>query len=63
MCVAGIKNRVLKAYMLAAGKNLLFEQKKDRLFIRGLPLRTPDPMDTVVVLEIEGMPEAVPPSF
>ncbi|MEM3747716.1 MAG: alpha-L-fucosidase [Thermoproteota archaeon] len=63
MCVAGIKNRVLKAYMLVSGRKLPFEQKEDRLFIRGLPLRAPDPIDTVVVLETEGKPEAVPPSF
>jgi len=63
MCVTGINNRVLKTYMLATGKRLPFEQKEDRLFIRGLPLRSPDPIATVVVLEIEGKPEATPPSF
>ena len=63
MCVAGVKNSVLRAYMLATGKDVPFEQKADRLFVRGLPLRPPDPMDTVVALELEGKPEAMPASF
>jgi len=63
MCVAGIKNRVLRAYLLATGEELPFEQRGDRLFVRGLPPRAPDPIDTVVALELEGEPEAMPASF
>jgi len=63
MCVAGIKNRVLRTHMLATGKELPFEQKGDRLFVRGLPPRAPDPIDTVVALELEGKPEAMSASF
>jgi alpha-L-fucosidase len=63
MCVAGIKNRVLGAHMVATGKRLSFEQKRDRLFVRGLPVRSPDPTDAVIALELEGKPEAVPGSF
>ena len=63
MCVAGVKNNVLKAYMLATGKKLQFEQQRDCLFIRGLPSRSPDPVDTVVALELDGKPEAMPASF
>lgn len=62
-CVAGIKNRVLRAYMLATGKDLPFEQKEDRLFVRGLPDKAPDPIDTVVALELEGVPETVKSTF
>ncbi|MBS7634277.1 alpha-L-fucosidase [Candidatus Bathyarchaeota archaeon] len=63
MCVSGIKNKVLRAYMLATENPLPFEQKDDRLFIHGLPLRPLDPINTVVALEIDGKPETVPPSF
>jgi len=63
MCVAGIKNQVLRAYMLVTGDELPFEQRRDRLFVRGLPSRAPDPIDTVVALELEGEPEAAPASF
>jgi len=61
--VAGIANRVLKAYMLATGRNLPFDQQKDRLFVQGLPSNSPDPIDTVIALEIEGKPETMPASF
>jgi len=63
MCVAGIKNRVIKAYMLATGKKLPFDQRRDRLFVRGLPPKAPDPIDTVVTIELEGKPETLPASF
>lgn len=62
-CVAGIKNKVVKAHLLATEKSLPFEQRGDRLFIRGLPKTPPDPIDTVIMLELEGKPEAAPPSF
>jgi alpha-L-fucosidase len=63
MCVAGIKNKVLRTYMLATGKELPFEQKEDRLFVRGLPSKAPDPTDTVIAIELDGPPEAVPETF
>ncbi|MEM2961011.1 MAG: alpha-L-fucosidase [Candidatus Bathyarchaeia archaeon] len=62
-CIAGIKNRVLHAYMLATGESLRFEQSGDRLFIRGLPKKPLDSMDTVIALELDGEPEALPVSF
>ena len=49
--------------MLTTGKDLPFEQKEDRLFVRGLPDKAPDPIDTVVALELEGVPEAVKSTF
>jgi alpha-L-fucosidase len=63
MCVAGIKNKVLRAYLLASGKRLSFEQREDRLFVRGLPARSPDPIDEVVALELEGRPQTMSASF
>lgn len=63
MCIAGIKNKVLRAYTLATEASLPFEQKDDRVFIHGLPPRPLDPINTVVALELDGKPETVPPSF
>jgi len=63
MVVAGIGNRVLNVRMLATGRKLRFEQHEDRLFVRGLPSKSPDPIDTVVAIEIEGKPQTMPASF
>lgn len=63
MCVTGIGNRVVRAYMLATGKSLPFSQMRDRLFIKDLPRSPPDPTDTVVAIELEGEPEPIPASF
>ena len=63
MWVAGIKNKVLRTYILATGEELPFEQKEDRLLISGLPAKSPDPVDTVVAVELDGPPEAVPEKF
>jgi alpha-L-fucosidase len=63
MTLAGIGNRILSARMLATGEELPVEQKEDRAFITGLPERSPDPIDTVVVLEIEGEPGTAEATF
>jgi alpha-L-fucosidase len=56
MVVAGIGNDVTGARMLASGRELDYDQRDDRLFVHGLPEKSPDPIDTVVVLEVEGEP-------
>ncbi len=61
--VAGIGNEVLKAYVLATGEELPFEQVEDRLFVRGLPAKAPDPIDTVIALELDGEPKTREASF
>jgi alpha-L-fucosidase len=63
MTVAGIGNEVTRAYMVDTGRDLPFEQVEDRLFVRGLPRESPDPVDTVVALNIEGEPRATEASF
>jgi alpha-L-fucosidase len=60
MCLAGIKNKVLRAYLLSTKENLPFKQKQDRLFVYRLTSKALDPIDTVVVLELKGKPEAAP---
>ena len=57
ICLAGFKNRINRVRMLATGEDVNYEQRKDRLFLRGLPENSPDPMDTVFALEMEGKPE------
>ena len=55
--VPGLRNRTKRAYLLAARrKRLNISRNEDGVSIR-VPSRAPDPIDTVVVLEIEGEPE------
>jgi len=63
MWVAGIKNRVLRTYLLAAQEDLPFEQQHDRVRVWGLSKQVRDPIDTVVALELEDEPESMPASF
>ena len=61
LCVGMMKSPVRSASLLATGEALDFEQREDRLFIRGLPPRAyADPLATVVKLELDGEPEAYP---
>ena len=57
-CVAGVRNRVKAARVLATERKAHVEQHGDRLFIRGLPANPPDPHDTVISLELVGRPRA-----
>lgn len=56
--IAGVKNKVRSAHLLATGQQAEPVQKGDRLFIRGLPNKAPDPHDSVIVLKLDGKPEA-----
>jgi len=58
-CIAGVKNEVKSARVLATGQEAEVEKGENgRLFIRGLPLDPPDAHDTVIALELDGKPEA-----
>jgi alpha-L-fucosidase len=57
ICIAGIKNRVNKVSMLATRKALNFKQESDHLYIMDLPKKSPEPIDTVIKIELEGTPE------
>ncbi len=61
LCWAELKNKVLSAHWLEGGAPVQFEQREDRLFLRGLPVLLPDSIATVIVLEVEGMPEPFTP--
>lgn len=58
--LAGLDNRVTKAYFLADGWSIHFEQQGEDLYLRNLPTIPPDPRDTVIVLEVEGTPKPFP---
>ncbi len=59
MVVGMVKTPVRSASLLSTGEALEFEQRDDRLWIRGLPDRSyADPYATVVKLELDGEPEA-----
>jgi len=59
-CIAGVKNKVLSARILATGKKAKVEQTQNgRVFIKDLPENPPDPYDTVIALELDGKPEAL----
>ena len=57
-CIAGIKNKVRSARLLATGQEAEVVQKGDRLFLRGLPRKAPDPLDSVIVMRLQGAPQA-----
>jgi len=54
-----IANKVRSVHLLESGRAVRFEQKDDRLFLRGLPVAPPDRYDTVIAVELEGAPHAV----
>jgi len=58
VCIAGVKNNVRSAHLLATGEKAEPVKRGDRLFIRGLPKKAPDPYDSVIVLKLDGRPEA-----
>lgn len=59
LCWAECKNRVLSARWLDGGAAIAFEQKGERLFLRGLPVPIPDPLASVIELEVEGTPQPI----
>ena len=61
LCFAEMKNRVISARFLDGGAPVAFEQKDNRLFLRGLPVPLPDPIATTIVLQVEGEPEPITP--
>jgi alpha-L-fucosidase len=58
-CWGELKNKVTKAYFLTTGKEVEFQQKENRLFLKNLPIPLSDNPATTIVLEIEGNPEAL----
>jgi len=57
LIVPGLRNRVTKAYVLAAKDRPCQAAQADGQVTVIVPDKAPDPIDTVVVLEIEGKPD------
>ena len=55
MCLAGVEPKVKRAKMLASGDKLKVEQiaQGQRLFLRGLPRKARDPLNSVITMEVE----------
>jgi len=60
LCIPGVATKVNSAHILATGQQVEVKQIEQggRLFLRGLPQQEPDPYDSVIVLELDGKPEA-----
>ena len=59
--IAGLTNKVEKAYLLADKKaGLAVSQESEENIVITLPEKALDPIDTVVVLEIKGEPDVAP---
>ncbi|MCS7120212.1 MAG: alpha-L-fucosidase [Candidatus Bathyarchaeota archaeon] len=58
--ISCVKNKVLSAKLLANGEKVKFEQMEDRVTFRNLPKKAPDPLDSVISIEFDGKPEALP---
>jgi len=53
--IGGLRNKVLSARFYG-GDEVKWTQKGDRLVFSGLPEEAPDPIDTVIEMEVEGEP-------
>ena len=58
LAIGGLVNKVLFARLMN-GPELRFTQEYDRLVIHGLPEQSPNPLSTVIQLELEGVPRHV----
>ena len=58
--VAGIGNRVKSVSILCTGQKIEHRQDGNRVFMTGLPKKPPDPLFTVLKLELDGKPKGIP---
>jgi alpha-L-fucosidase len=58
--VAGMANAVQRVRVLGTGQEVAFRQEGPRLFLEGLPETPPDPLMTVVAVELDGSPRVDP---
>ena len=58
LAIGGFRTKVIKATLVATGENLAFVQTRNRLLIKGLPAKNPDPYAEVALikLEFDGIP-------
>ncbi len=53
ICIGRVTEKVGSVSIFRPRRELQFEQKGERLFIKGLPQKSPDPIFTVIKLELE----------
>ena len=53
LAIGGLRVKVLRASLLATGEPVQFEQKGERLILRGLPETSPDDIAGVAILKLE----------
>ena len=58
-----LDSRATAARLLADGEQLDVDQRDDVLTVRGLPATAPDALDTVIEVELDGGPAALPGSY
>ena len=59
LILAGLKNRVTAARFLASGGKLDFRQDKEHVRVTGLPKKAPDPRNTIIALDVKGVPRSL----
>jgi len=55
--IANVKNKILSGRILTTGQTVEIVQDEERIFLRNLPLKAPNPYDSVIKLELDGEPE------
>lgn len=58
--VAGVANKVKSVRILDTGRRVAFEQEGCRVFLTGLPKKQPDPVLTIIALDLAGKLRGVP---
>jgi len=58
LILAGLRNKVLAARLLATGEELPFRQDDEHVIVGGLPPSAPDPRNTVIALDVRGTPRS-----
>jgi len=59
LTIGNLASRVVAARFLDGGAPIDFRQEGSRVKLSGLPERAPDPLDTVIALECDGVPTSV----
>lgn len=63
LVIGWLANRAVGARLLHDGSELRVDQRDDIVTVRGLPAAAPDPVDSVVEIELDGGPDALPGGY
>ena len=62
ICAAEIKSEVCSIYFLHNKEKIDFVQKGERVFLKNLPNKSPNPYDTVIVFKLKKRLDSIPVS-